>query len=144
MWTTIQTFSRWIVTAAHCVYGYENEDTWVRVGDHDNSDPGDTDYHEIQTLKVKKIVVHRQYDDVTTANDIALLKLERRIDFSSYGGTVAPICLPKTADTYYGEKVTVAGWGLLQENGDVPNKVTLHSLYLLRLIISLLFSLALI
>ena len=130
MWCTIQTFSRWIVTAAHCVYGYENEDTWVRVGDHDNSDPGDTDYHEIQTLKVKKIVVHRQYDDVTTANDIALLKLERRIDFSSYGGTVAPICLPKTADTYYGEKVTVAGWGLLQENGDVPNKVTLHSLYL--------------
>ena len=72
---------------------------------------------------MKKIVVHRLYDEVTTANDIALLKLEKSIDFSKYGGTVAPICLPSTADTYYGEKVIAAGWGLLEENGEVPNKV---------------------
>ena len=37
---------------------------------------------------MKKILVHRQYDERTTANDIALLKLEKRIDFSQYGGTV--------------------------------------------------------
>ena len=36
---------RWVVTAAHCVHGLsdkEADDVWVRVGDHDNSDPGDT------------------------------------------------------------------------------------------------------
>ena len=74
---------------------------------------------------MKKIIVHRRYDETTTANDIALLKLEGRIDFSQYGGTVAPICLPKQADTYYGEEVIVAGWGLLSENGNAANKVLL-------------------
>ena len=97
--------SRWVVTAAHCVYGYEEDDAWVRVGDHDNSDPGDTDYDKIQTIKVKKVVVHRMYDHETTVNDIALLRLEKRLDFSKYGGTVSPICLPTEATTYYGEEV---------------------------------------
>jgi len=114
---------QYVVTAAHCVYGYESEPAWVRVGDHDNSDPGDTDYDHIQTFKVKKILVHRQYDERTTANDIALLKLEKRIDFSQYGGTVSPICIPKQAETYYGEKVIVAGWGLLNENGNQADKL---------------------
>ena len=112
------------------MYGYESDPAWVRVGDHDNSDPGDTDYHHIQTFKVKKIVVHRKYDERTTANDIALLKLEGRIDFSQYGGTVAPICLPTQADTYYGEKVIVAGWGLLNENGNAANKVEFRIFFL--------------
>ena len=96
---------RWVVTAAHCVYGYETDDAWVRVGDHDNSDQGDTDYDNIQTIKVKKVLVHRMYNHETTVNDIALLRLERRLDFSKYGGTVSPICLPTEASTYYGEKV---------------------------------------
>ena len=98
-------YCRWVVTAAHCVYGYEEEDAWVRVGDHDNSDQADTDYDKIQTIKVKKVLVHRMYNHETTVNDIALLKLEKRLDFSKYGGTVSPICLPTEATTYYGEKV---------------------------------------
>jgi len=73
-------------------------------------------------------VVHRKYDEITTANDIALLKLEGKIDFSLYGGTVAPICLPTQAETYYGEKVIVAGWGLLSENGNAATKLQKVSL----------------
>ena len=42
------------MTAAHCVYGFEEDDAWVRVGDHDNSDPGDTEYDDIQSFKVSK------------------------------------------------------------------------------------------
>lgn len=113
----------WVVTAAHCVYGYETDDAWVRVGDHDNSDQGDTDYDNIQTIKVKKVLVHRMYNHETTVNDIALLRLERRLDFSKYGGTVSPICLPTEASTYYGEKVIVAGWGLLSDGGNQASKL---------------------
>ena len=38
-----------MVTAAHCVHGLtdkEADDVWVRVGDHDNSDPGDTEVEQ--------------------------------------------------------------------------------------------------
>ena len=46
---------RWVVTAAHCVHGLsdkEADDVWVRVGDHDNSDPGDTQVeHQHQSLE---------------------------------------------------------------------------------------------
>ena len=60
-----------------------------------------------------------------SANDIALLKLEKRINFSKFEGTVAPICLPSESRTYYREKVTVAGWGLLSDGGQTPDKVPL-------------------
>ena len=46
------------------------------------------DFGHIQTVKVKKVLVHWQYDNDTEANDIAMLKLEKRIDFSQYEGTV--------------------------------------------------------
>ena len=45
---------RWVVTAAHCVHGLsdkEADDVWVRVGDHDNSDPGDTQVEHQQSLE---------------------------------------------------------------------------------------------
>ena len=42
-----------MVTAAHCVHGLtdkEADDVWVRVGDHDNSDPGDTEVEHQQRM----------------------------------------------------------------------------------------------
>ena len=52
------------------MYGYEDDPAWVRVGDHDNSDPGDTDFHDIQTFKagqterdVKSIVIFAGEED---------------------------------------------------------------------------------
>ena len=42
-----------MVTAAHCVHGLtdkEADDVWVRVGDHDNSDPEDTEVSSQQRM----------------------------------------------------------------------------------------------
>ena len=62
----------------------------------------------MQTLKVKKIIVHRMYDPNTINNDIALLKLKKKIDFKKFRGTVAPICLPEVLKGVKpGEKVNL-------------------------------------
>ena len=64
-----------------------------------------------------------RYDPETTNNDIALLKLEKKIDFSKYDGTVAPVCLPDAPRKYYDKDVTVSGWGLLEDGGKAANKL---------------------
>ena len=49
---------------------------------------------------------HKNYDVDTTNNDIALLKLKTKIDFSKYGGTVSPVCLPAAPRKYYGKEAS--------------------------------------
>lgn len=47
--------------------------------------------------------------DFHDGNDIAILKVDRPINFSQ---TILPICLPfSDSETYSREKGTVAGWG---------------------------------
>ena len=64
--------------------------------------------------------MHGAYNTETFNNDVALLKLDQKIKFSAYDGTVAPVCMPEEMTSYNGETVTVAGWGLQDENGDGP------------------------
>ena len=52
-----------------------------------------------------------------------MLELEGRINFQKYKGTVTPICLPEAPRKYYGKQVTVAGWGLLWEDGKQAKKL---------------------
>ena len=116
------------MTAAHCVYDEKNaNDMYVRVGDHDNSVDGDTEYAE--TFKVESFIYHKKYkkqklekniklfihryDPDTTNNDIALLKLSKKIDFSKYDGTVTPVCLPQAPKKYYGKQVWSVFWVVL-------------------------------
>ena len=56
-------------------------------------------------LQVKRIVIHPKYDPATTNNDVALLKLKDKIDFSKFDGTVAPICIPQQLRAYTGQTV---------------------------------------
>jgi len=113
----------YVVTASHCVEGMKPNEALIRIGDHDNDDSKDTDYHKKQTIKIKKIIMHSKYDPNSVNNDIALLKLGTKIDFKKFGGTVAPICLPESLRAYTGEKVIVAGWGLLEDGGKQPDKL---------------------
>ena len=82
-----------------------------------------------------------RYDEKTTNNDIALLKLKKKIDFKKFSGTVLPVCLPDLPRKYYGEtvthktkivaffsskflhQVTVSGWGLLSDGGKAARKL---------------------
>ena len=96
-----------VITAAHCVEDMKPDEALIRIGDHDNSDPNDTEHHKKQTIEIKKIKMHSKYDPETANNDIALLKLKTKIDFQKFDGTVAPICLPGAIRSYTGEKVGI-------------------------------------
>jgi len=116
--------NEWILTAAHCVSGEPNNparDMYVRVGDHDMTDKGDSP--KADTFQVDFYIHHAKYNEKTTNNDIALLKLKKKIDFKKYSGTVTPVCLPDLPRKYYGETVTVSGWGLLSDGGNAAKKL---------------------
>ncbi|XP_023336165.1 serine proteinase stubble isoform X2 [Eurytemora carolleeae] len=114
----------WILTAAHCVHSNGVTDdpstVFISIGDHDVSDPNDS---KSEIMPVSKIIPHEKYDEDTTNNDIALIRLKKKIDFKKFKGTVRPICLPESPKRYYGETVKVSGWGLLYDGGDGGSKV---------------------
>ena len=77
----------------------------------------DTSDNTDMFFKIKKVYTHPKFHDVkigSPLNDVALLKLERKVNFSS---TLRPICLNTELDLKR-ENVTASGWGLL---GDESN-----------------------
>uniref|UniRef100_A0A8C4NFU3 Coagulation factor VII n=1 Tax=Eptatretus burgeri TaxID=7764 RepID=A0A8C4NFU3_EPTBU len=104
---------RWIVTAAHCV-GSSPPVYTITLGEHDVAVTEGTE----QTLKVQDIIKHQNYTSRSHAHDIALLYLEKEMEFSPW---VVPICVPGSAflaslmhKTVAG---TISGWGRLSEIG---------------------------
>lgn len=56
-------------------------------------------------------------------NDIAILKLEKAINFEKYNGNALPVCLPAREDRgegYVGNMGTVSGWGKTMREQFVP------------------------
>ncbi|CAF0919612.1 unnamed protein product [Brachionus calyciflorus] len=100
----------WIITAAHCV--------------EDDLDPFNYNFFyginnlndsQKETAFASKIYMHPDYFPTVIYNDIALIKLTKKIKFSK---KVKPICLPKTGklDEIENKKVVATGWG--KTNGD--------------------------
>ncbi|XP_017836046.1 venom serine protease isoform X1 [Drosophila busckii] len=102
---------RYIVTAAHCTVRQPVASRWIAlVGDHELSSASESAFetqHSIQS-----IINHPDYNSNSHANDIALLRTVRSIEWSR---GVAPICLPfgrnTLSETF--EAVDIAGWGTL-------------------------------
>ncbi|XP_050714716.1 serine proteinase stubble-like isoform X2 [Eriocheir sinensis] len=104
-----------VLTAAHC-YGNGFRRTDVIVGDHDmyENEPYS------QTIKAINVVTHERFDSSSMDNDIALLFLERPVQFSQY---IAPICLSTRDDTFVDEVAISSGWGHTHYAGQVSNKL---------------------
>ncbi|KAL7025995.1 hypothetical protein ACKWTF_013733 [Chironomus riparius] len=102
-------------TAAHCVSGFNPQRISVRLLEHDRSDPNDT---TTITRNVEKITKHPRYSQSTFDNDIAIIKLDKRVKFE---GILNPVCMPTKGEWYTGRDGIVAGWGTLKEGGDVSN-----------------------
>lgn len=65
---------------------------------------------EEQLLMVQTLILHKDFNNITGANDIALLVLDKDLVFTSL---VAPICLPSSGlRLAAGMAAIVAGWGL--------------------------------
>ncbi|KAK2150171.1 hypothetical protein LSH36_419g00023 [Paralvinella palmiformis] len=104
----------WIVTAAHCVKSWWDNNIWdwyrVRVGEYNRLV---TDADEL-TLKIDKVIKHADYSDMTSANDIALIKTSKKIVFNEY---VKPICLPgANTQLSINSDVEIAGWGVTEDD----------------------------
>ncbi|KAJ0177949.1 hypothetical protein K1T71_006822 [Dendrolimus kikuchii] len=121
------------LTAAHCTAGFRKERIVVRLLEHDRSKNNETQTIDI---KVAEIIRHPRYNPGTYDNDIALLKLAERVDFSSPlkrlrdDGNVTeemeyphvrPVCLPEKGMSYSNYTASVIGWGTTEEGGSVSD-----------------------
>ncbi|XP_037047942.1 transmembrane protease serine 12-like [Bradysia coprophila] len=98
-----------ILTAAHCVSksGYPMKETQIIVS-LGRLTLSANDSHA-QEFEVKKIFVHPDFIYYTLINDIAILRLSKRIKFNNY---VQPVCLWKSnMSEVIGKFGTVIGWG---------------------------------
>ncbi|XP_034462641.1 transmembrane protease serine 2 isoform X2 [Hippoglossus hippoglossus] len=117
----------WIVSAAHCFQDrYSNPGNW-RVYS------GDVNLIKMSFgsgIAVHKIINHENYNAETNDNDIALLKLNTPLTFTS---TVKPVCLPTFGlNISPGRQAWITGWGALRSSGPSPNilnqaQITIYS-----------------
>ncbi|XP_032386277.1 transmembrane protease serine 3 [Etheostoma spectabile] len=102
--------SRWVLTAAHCVYGFADPSMWaVHVGLTEQPVNG------AQSLAVEQIIYHARYKPKRLDYDIALMKLATPLAFN---GFVEPICLPNYGEEFEeGTVCWISGWGSTEDEG---------------------------
>uniref|UniRef100_A0A803JKQ0 Transmembrane serine protease 2 gene 15 n=1 Tax=Xenopus tropicalis TaxID=8364 RepID=A0A803JKQ0_XENTR len=101
----------WIVTAAHCVYGYTSSPSIFKVfaGSLTLSN-----YYSAGYL-VDRVLIHPSYSPNTQNYDIALLKLKTALVFST---NLRPVCLPNVGMPWAeGQPCWISGWGTTAEGG---------------------------
>lgn len=111
--------SKIVLTAAHCLKYEEGtvklEMLHIVVGDH--SDEEDT--HE-QVVEAMRIIIHEDYYVDPTGipiNDIALIVLKEEITLTA---EINVVTMPTAAAQYdTGTTVTVIGWGVIEDEGDI-------------------------
>ncbi|XP_058124897.1 chymotrypsin-2-like [Anopheles ziemanni] len=104
--------SKWVATAAHCVFVLEPRQMIVLAG------TNLLDYGG-QRYEVEAFFYHSRFNKPVYHNDVALVKLKKAFEFNEF---VQPIEyseheLPDNAT------VTLTGWGLLSSWGPLPNKL---------------------
>lgn len=101
--------TRHVLTAAHCITPGSTNQIRVIAGLHQrqNQNTGRT-----QNIGVSRIFMHEQYNTMTQAHDIAILRLSQPVQLNDY---VRLVCLPGP-DPQESATVTVAGWGTTFKN----------------------------
>ncbi|XP_036393922.1 suppressor of tumorigenicity 14 protein homolog [Megalops cyprinoides] len=105
----------WLLSAAHCfktaVPDYHDANNWQTYsGMHDQYN-----LDEVQMRKLKTVITHPDYNQMTFDYDISLLELSEPLEFTN---TIHPICLPASTHVFpAGMPCWVTGWGTLREGG---------------------------
>ncbi|CAB3247135.1 unnamed protein product [Arctia plantaginis] len=104
----------WVLTAAHCCFhdGENVDQVQAILGAHSLYDRFENGR---RVVNVAELVVHPDWDPVTFANDIALLRLANVVQFTE---TVSPVRLPYRRISLFnlaGLGATVSGWGIAAE-----------------------------
>jgi secreted trypsin-like serine protease len=106
--------TRHVLTAAHCLKGSSTSALRVIAGLHQRLN---TSTARTQNMGVSRIFMHGNYNQVTLANDIAILRLSQPVQLNRY---VNLICLPGP-DPEESNSITVAGWGSTYRGSPLSN-----------------------
>ncbi|GJQ73786.1 hypothetical protein Trydic_g18726 [Trypoxylus dichotomus] len=107
--------NQFVMTAAHCTHSKSGPIKVVRLGDIDTiDDPNDSD---VQTFDVINTFVHPLYNQSSFYNDIALLELNKPINYTR---GVMPACLQNSFD-FGNPTLWATGWGTLYYGGESSN-----------------------
>lgn len=97
----------WIVTAAHCVVGFQGAQVRAHVGISELSQRS-----AANEVGVAEVIVHPSWDPNRFRNDIALLRLSKAI---ALGPNTQPVALPVGLDATQwpaqGTQARISGWG---------------------------------
>lgn len=65
-------------------------------------------------LRVSRVIIHPNYDETLSKNDIAMVKLASpiQLDYSSF--KIIPICIPTTSTQFQNRNAYATGWGTKQ------------------------------
>ena len=87
------------------------KDIFVRIGAYNiqAEDENENAYNVI------KIVSNQQYNNVSNANDISILTLDRDVPFNA---NTNPVCIPDDSEDYAKANATVIGWGTTSYSGN--------------------------
>lgn len=97
---------QWVLTAAHCLVRTRHSGLRVRVG-------GTNLKRMAQTQTAYLMIPHENYDPITYANDIGLLKLPTPIT-PNYNESGLAALVPSNMNTFIGWTVQASGWGITE------------------------------
>lgn len=105
----------YVLTAAHCIETNYGKAKLVQLGDVFLNSKIAAIY------TINKTITHPDYTAGSTYNDIALLKLNKTVEFTQY---IQPACLsyPKFTKRDL-EKLTATGWGLTEYGGSASDRL---------------------
>ena len=110
---------RYVLTAMHCIKDGANiaSNVLVKIGDYSLNSAIETIPQ--QNIPVANIIMRDDYDEQTTNNDIALLRLSSDVVFNA---NVVPACLPTDPNNLYvGQQAVVSGWGATSSGGSTSD-----------------------
>ncbi|MEQ2274837.1 hypothetical protein XENORESO_013078 [Xenotaenia resolanae] len=108
--------SLWVLTAAHCFKKYlrlRKDRFQVVVGLNMLSTPGP----HAQTRSISKIIMHKDYSDITSDSDVALLLLSSPLKFTDL---IQPCCTPHNESHEAALSLSncfISGWGSTHYKG---------------------------
>lgn len=96
----------WVLSAAHCFYlDQDHKKYTLRLGEHDLNTKSGWE----QIFNVSQLIIHPNYDDISTDYDLALLRLDRKVILNR---RVQPACLPSLDVKFdVGTMCHITGWG---------------------------------
>ncbi|KAL4107717.1 hypothetical protein QTP88_018013 [Uroleucon formosanum] len=110
---------QWVLTAAHCVNQYKKHFYEVQAGILRRFSFSPMEQSRIVT----HAIIHTQYSRSTMENDLAVLRLDRSLEFNRW---IRPVCLPDHKLSWIpfpGTMCTAVGWGATVEHGPDPDNM---------------------